>query len=292
MSFYLTKQLEPFQTTISSQHTHRGTVPTVVLGHELMKSTETIRHMRIHTPMCTATSCAKYRIYNMTLLTATSGLTDFFVDDSNLASEFAEDMALGLELRKRVGRPWIAHLGSSAPKPGSPTYETARRTGRLIVERLGDPVGTGGSTGSMEGANRGAFEVDGGISVGYYLAGLPTEQYLNPYCTHHVTLKTLLARQHLLLAGAKGVIVALEGGWGTIFEVGHQLIEMRRKKFNPNCPIVFIDKDDLWGEFHGWMFRKLVKRGLWSGNEFDKLKLVTCPEAAVDFMGESFARAA
>jgi len=43
-----------------------------------------------------------------------------------------------------------------------------------------------------------------------------------------------------------GVIIAPEGGWGTIFEIGHQLIEMRRKKFDPNCPIAFIDDGALW----------------------------------------------
>lgn len=201
-----------------------------------------------------------------------------------LAKMFAADMKLGIALQEEVGS-WIAHLGSSASKPGCPTYQTAYKTGSLIVSQLRRAVGTGNSTGTMEAANRGAIEA-GGISVGIYLDGLPTEQYRNPYTTHSITCHTLLARQHLLLSGASGVVVGAEGGWGTIFEIGHQLIEMRRKSFNPSCPIVIIDGDDLWQGFQRWMDDELVGRGLWSGTEYKKLIFVRSAEEAVDELGK------
>jgi len=35
------------------------------------------------------------------------------------------------------------------------------------------------------------------------------------------------------------------------------------------------------------MKEQLVERGLWSGNEFAKLKMVRSPEEAVDYIGET-----
>ncbi len=201
-----------------------------------------------------------------------------------LAALFAADMKLGIQLQAEVGS-WIAHLGSSASKPGTPAYTTAYRTGNLIASRLRRAGGTGGSTGTMEAFNRGVIEA-GGTSVGIYLDGLPTEQYRNPYCTHGITCKTLLARQHLLLSGASGVVVGSEGGWGTIFEIGHQLIEMRRNSFDPSCPIVIIDESDLWQGFQKWMDEQLVGRKLWSGTEYKKLLFVRSAEEAVDCLAE------
>jgi uncharacterized protein (TIGR00725 family) len=204
-----------------------------------------------------------------------------------LAEMFSDDVRMGLELQEQVG-PWIAHIGSSAPQPGSPTYNAAQTTGRLIVNTLHLPVATGGATGTMEAANRGAMEA-GGTSVGIYLEGLPTEQNLNPYCTHVVRCRTLLARQHLLLSGACGVVVASEGGWGTIFEIGHQLIEMRRHAFDPSCPIVIIHEKELWHGFRDWMNNELVGRGLWHTSEYNKLSFVRSPEEAVRVLSQRLA---
>lgn len=208
-------------------------------------------------------------------------------DPLELAKQFADDMKLGVALHKEVG-PWIAHLGSSNSKPESPAYNTAWKTGFLIVSKLGLPVGTGGATGTMEAANKGAWDAKG-VSAGIYLEGLPTEQRQNPYCTHSIRCKTLLARQHLLLCNACGVVVGAHGGWGTIFEIGHQLIEMRRKSFNPRCPIVVVDELDQWRGFHEWMEQELVGNGLWNVNEFNKISITHSAEEAIEVLSRFYA---
>ena len=208
----------------------------------------------------------------------------FAAKQLRLAADIAADMKIGVQLQKNVGW-WIAHLGSSASARGSLAYETARTTGWRVVTRLGLPLATGGASGTMEGANRGAMEADG-ISVSIYLEGLPSEQAQNHYWTHGIRCKTLFARQHLLLSGACGVIVGSEGAWGTIFEIGHQLIEMRRGEFDRLTPIAIIDKTNLWDGFHNWMRDKLVARGLWKAKEYDQVSIVRSPEEAVDVMAE------
>ena len=58
----------------------------------------------------------------------------------------------------------VSVFGSARTPEGSPVYESARETGRLLVE-AGYGVITGGGPGVMEAAARGAFEA-GGRSIG------------------------------------------------------------------------------------------------------------------------------
>jgi predicted Rossmann-fold nucleotide-binding protein len=189
--------------------------------------------------------------------------------NQTLSSDFATDMEAILALQKEVG-PWIACLGSSAFRPGGTAYSTSREMGRLIVTRLQLALATGHGPYLMEAFNLGAYEAKG-TSVGIGLEGLPSEQKLNKWCTHSVICKTLLARQHGLLSGACAVVVAPEGSIGTVFEVGHQIIEMRRHFYHPDTPIVIIDNSGLWQKLLEWMDEELVGRGLWKNSEFAKL---------------------
>jgi hypothetical protein len=61
---------------------------------------------------------------------------------------------------------------------------------------------------------------------------------------------------------------------------------MRRRAFDCSCPIVFIDQAGLWRGFAGWMEDELVRRGLWSGNEFNKLAFADTAEQAVALLEE------
>jgi predicted Rossmann-fold nucleotide-binding protein len=135
----------------------------------------------------------------------------------------------------------------------------------------------------MAGANEGAIK-QGGISVGIYLEGLLSEQFQNPFTTHNIRCKTLLARQHLLLSGAEGAVIAPEGGAGTVFELTHMLIEMRRKVFNPSAPIVFVDDNTMWGGLRSWFSKNVVGRGLMSGKELEQTYIAHSPAEAIGIL--------
>lgn len=199
-----------------------------------------------------------------------------------MAADFTTDMKAGVTLQKEVG-PWIAVLGSSAPKPGSATYLSAFEVGQRVAQDLHMPVATGNGPGVMAAANEGAFK-SGGKSVGIYLEGLPSEQNQNTFTTNAIRCKTLLARQHLLLSGADGLVIAPDGGGGTVFEYTHQLIEMRRKVYNPETPIVFVDENKMWGSLRGWFGKHVVARGLMRGSEFDHTFFAGSPSEAVDIL--------
>jgi len=61
---------------------------------------------------------------------------------------------------------------------------------------------------------------------------------------------------------------------------------MRRHSFDPSCPIVIIDENNLWQGFREWMQTELVVRGLWHGNEYNKLSFVRSADEAIDILSK------
>ena len=100
-------------------------------------------------------------------------------------------------------------------------YDVAREFGRLVgdsARRHHTVIATGGGPGTMEAANRGAFDI-GAKSIGLNIS-LPHEQYPNPYVTpelcfsfHYFALRKL----HFLLRAK--ALVAFPGGYGTFDEL-------------------------------------------------------------------------
>jgi len=123
-------------------------------------------------------------------------------------------------------------------------YDTAREFGALVGaacecgrnRRLA--IVTGGGSGAMEAANRGAFDV-GAPSVGLNIS-LPREQFPNPYVTpglcfrfHYFAMRKL----HFLLRAR--ALVAFPGGYGTFDELFETLTLVQTRKIAP-LPIVLV----------------------------------------------------
>jgi hypothetical protein len=112
----------------------------------------------------------------------------------------------------------ISVFGSSAPKPGSEPYETARTVGRLLAE-AGLVVQTGGYSGVMSAASQGAHEA-GGHVIGVTSAQI--EQFrpapANQWVVQEIKHATLRQRLLYLVDNCDGVIV-MPGGIGTLSEL-------------------------------------------------------------------------
>ena len=96
-------------------------------------------------------------------------------------------------------------------------YERARKVGRLVGER-GHELVCGGRGGVMEAACRGASEA-GGHTVGILPGG---RAGANDYVDTPVATRIGNARNPLVVMNGDGV-VAVDGGPGTLSEVGHAL---------------------------------------------------------------------
>ncbi|MFB6184909.1 MAG: TIGR00725 family protein [Haloarculaceae archaeon] len=110
----------------------------------------------------------------------------------------------------------VSVIGGS--RVGDELYETARDLGRLLGEH-GHEVICGGRSGVMEAACRGASET-GGHTVGI----LPGErrEAANDYVDTPIATGLGNARNVLVVLNGDAV-VAVDGGTGTLSELGHAL---------------------------------------------------------------------
>jgi predicted Rossmann-fold nucleotide-binding protein len=90
-----------------------------------------------------------------------------------IMSEFVD----GFETMNKIG-PCVSIFGSARTKPDQEFYQTAVDTAYLLTKN-GFGVITGGGSGIMEAANKGA-QAASGKSVGLNIE-LPFEQHANPY---------------------------------------------------------------------------------------------------------------
>ena len=199
--------------------------------------------------------------------------TDTFAPDVSLiASEFLS----GFQAIQRIDRPAVSIFGSARVAEGTPTYESARLTGRLFAE-AGLAVVTGGGPGVMEAANRGARE-GGGLSVGFNIL-LPHEQGLNPYCDIGLTFKHFYARKTMFVKAAEGFVI-FPGGFGTMDELFEALTLIQTGKIG-SFPVVLVDSD-FWEELLDFVREEMLAHGLVSPHDLDLLTVTDDPREAVE----------
>lgn len=112
----------------------------------------------------------------------------------------------------------ISVFGSSHPEPESEDYEQARRVGAALA-RAGHTVQTGGYSGVMEAASRGAAET-GGHVIGVTSSALEQWRALptNRWVVEEQRQGSLEERLLFLVNRCDGVLV-LPGGVGTLAEL-------------------------------------------------------------------------
>ncbi len=134
----------------------------------------------------------------------------------------------------------LAIFGSSATEPGSPEWIDAENAGRRCAE-AGFAVVTGGYSGTMEAACRGA-NLAGGQAIGVTAPRLfSTRTGANPYVTSEIETETLAERIGVLTSLAAGAIV-LPGSIGTAAElvVAWNLNHVGRRNAGERFPTVAV----------------------------------------------------
>lgn len=128
------------------------------------------------------------------------------------------DMIQNIEVRRK---PFIVGVmgGHEAPPD---ILEDARRIGEAIAKR-GHVLLTGGGDGVMKAASEGAFKAGGLV-----LAVLPSDRvrplagYPNDFVD--IAIYTGMAdARNVINAKTPHVMIAIDGGWGTVSEIAHAL---------------------------------------------------------------------
>ncbi len=146
----------------------------------------------------------------------------------------------------------VSVFGGSQPKPGQPAYQEAERMGFLLAE-AGHIVMTGGYSGTMEAASKGAKEAGGhviGVTVSHFETS-GKRSGPNAYIDELIRYDTLQERLVHLVTRCDAA-VALRGGIGTLSEVALTWSLMQANEIAPK-PLILLGEawSRLLAEFYG-----------------------------------------
>jgi uncharacterized protein (TIGR00730 family) len=155
-------------------------------------------------------------------------------------------------------------------------YEQARQFARIASERGGalspadglrhNVIATGGGSGIMEAANRGASDA-GAPSIGFNIK-LPQEQEPNSYSTPDLTFRfQYFAMRKFHLAKRARALVVFPGGFGTLDEM-FEILNLVRTRRAPPIPIVCYDKN-YWSQVVS--FQSLADHNMIDPSDLDAL---------------------
>lgn len=150
-----------------------------------------------------------------------------------IMSEFIE----GFDVISRYGLA-ASFFGSARTSPDSEWYTHATELAARLAKR-GFAIITGGSTGIMQAANKGAFDA-GGASVGLNIRLAKAQNY-NNYLTDRFVFDHFFVRK-VMLTFASEVYVYFPGGFGTLDEFFEIVTLVQTKKIR-KTPIVLFGKE-------------------------------------------------
>ncbi len=153
------------------------------------------------------------------------------------------EVVTGFEFLTGITRD-VTVLGTKSIKPESPYYMAAYELGRKLARKKYTVI-TGGGSGVMEAANKGAYEV-GGDSIGLYtktspVSGAEDQGPVNSYLTRSLSFQFSYVRKLILTAPSKAFVL-FPGGLGTMDQCFEVLTLIQTKKM-PAVPIILFGKE-------------------------------------------------
>ena len=145
-------------------------------------------------------------------------------------------------------------FGSSRCSVDSDIYKHTTELAHRLSD-IGFTIITGGASGIMEAADKGAHEA-GGNSVGINIE-LPMEQTGNNYITDSESFNHFFTRK-VMLTFASEVYIYFPGGFGTLDEFFEIATLIQTKKIEP-IPMVLVGKE-YWTPLLKWVEKELLKK--------------------------------
>ena len=173
-------------------------------------------------------------------------------------------------------RPAVSVFGSARIAPGTPYYQLAEETARLLSD-AGFTVISGGGPGLMEATNKGAF-AGKGLAVGLNI-DLPREQFANQYQDISLRFKHFFARKVMFAKYATAYIV-LPGGFGTLDELFEALTLVQTGKTR-QMPIILVH-EPFWRGLLGWIKERLAAEGMIDSTDMSLVQVCNEPKEVVD----------
>jgi uncharacterized protein (TIGR00730 family) len=211
------------------------------------------------------------------IIAAQEGAVVSTLTDAARLERIQDELDRGFDALAHVGAA-ASFFGSARTPPGTPEYDLARETARVVGE-AGLAIITGGGPGAMEAANRGARDV-GALSIGLNIE-LPFEQGLNPYCDIGLEFHYFFARKIMFVRYASGFVV-FPGGFGTLDEMFEALTLIQTDKIH-EFPVALVGTG-FWGGLLDWMREKLLGEGKISPGDLGLFRLTDDPLEVRDLL--------
>ena len=191
-----------------------------------------------------------------------------------IMSEFVE----GFDLIRKYS-PAATFFGSARESFDSQVYLDATDLASRLA-KVGIAVITGGSTGVMQAANKGAYEA-GGASIGLNIR-LEDNQATNKYVTDGMMFDHFFVRK-VMLTFASEVYIYFPGGFGTFDEFFEILTLVQTKKIR-SVPILLFDSE-YWKPFITLFKEKLLDEyGAIDAGDLELYHVVDTVDEAYDYI--------
>jgi uncharacterized protein (TIGR00730 family) len=163
-------------------------------------------------------------------------------------------------------------------------YQEARELARRLTEWSNTLIGTrrfvvcsGGGSGIMEAANRGALDA-GGRTIGLNI-GLPHMQRPNPYISQGLCFEfRYFFMRKLWFSHLARALVVFPGGFGTLDELWEMLTLTQTRKLDRDIPIILYGSS-YWNEIIN--FEAMVHHGVIDRNDLELFSFADDPESAL-----------
>jgi len=166
-----------------------------------------------------------------------------------IMAEFVE----GFDELASIG-PAVSIYGSARAKPSDKYYKLAEQTAKNLA-KSGFAIITGGGSGIMEAANKGAVK-GGAKSIGLNIE-LPIEQIPNKYQNISLHFRYFFCRKVMFLKYAHGFI-AFPGGYGTMDEFTEALVLIQTLK-QASFPVILFGSE-YWQGLVDWMRDTMLRK--------------------------------
>ena len=178
-------------------------------------------------------------------------------------------------------QPCVTIFGSARFDESHRYYQRAREIGAALA-RAGFAVMTGGGSGIMEAANRGAQEA-GGLSLGCNIT-LPREQKPNPYLDKLIQFDHFFARKVMLVKYSTAFVI-MPGGFGTLDEAFEIATLMQTHKLE-RFPLIAVG-GDFWDELVGFVRDTMLAEGTVSPEDVHFIHRVETAEDVIRVIREA-----
>ena len=180
-------------------------------------------------------------------------LEDFKSADTWRVFRIMAECIEGFEILSRVGKA-VSFFGSSRTKSDDKHYKAAEELAGMLVKE-GYAIISGGGSGIMEAANKGAFKA-GGESIGLNIE-IPKEQKPNKFIKTLLNFRYFFCRKVMFVKYASAYVV-FPGGYGTMDEFFEALTLIQTKRIK-SFPVVLVGRE-YWGELVKWINGELIRR--------------------------------